>query len=50
MALLSRTACGLLLLLLLGGLAVALTMNAFSRLTLLASGAVLLLVTLLATN
>ena len=32
------------------GLAVALAMNAFRRLTMLASGAVLLLVTLLATN
>ena len=48
---LSGTACGLLLLLvLLGGLAVALAMNAFPRLALLALGAVPLLVTLLATN
>ena len=47
---LSGTACGLLLLLPLGGLAVALAMNAFPRLGLLASGAVALLVTLLATK
>ena len=50
---LSGTACGLLLLLLLlllGGLAVALAINAFPRLALLALGAVPLLVTLLATN
>ena len=52
---LSGTACGLLLLLLLllllpGALAVALAMNAFPRLSLLALGAVPLLVTLLATN
>ena len=49
---LSGTACGmlLLLLLLLGGLAVALAMNAFPRLALLHLGAVPLLVTLLATN
>ena len=48
---LSGTACGLLLLLLLlGGLAVALAMNAFPRLALLALGVVPLLVTLLATN
>ena len=50
---LSVTACGLLLLLmllLLGVLAVALAMNAFPRLTLLALGAVPLRVTLLATN
>ena len=47
---LSGTACGLLLLLLLGGLAVALAMNAFLRLALLALGTVPLLVTLLATN
>ena len=47
---LSETACGLLLLLVLGGVAVALAMNAFPRLALLALGAVPLLVTLLATN
>ena len=49
---LSGTACGLLLLLLLllGGLAVALAMNTFPRLALLALGAVPVLVTLLATN
>ena len=48
---LSGIDCGLLLLLLLlGGLAVALAVNAFSRLALLALGAVPLLVTLLATN
>ena len=47
---LSGTACGLLVLLVLGGLAVALVMNAFPRLVLLALGAVTLLVTLLATN
>ena len=51
---LSGTACGLLLLLLmlllLGVLAVALAMNAFTRLALLALGAVPLLVTSLATN
>ena len=49
---LSETACGLLLLLLLllGSLAVALAMNAFPRLALLHLGAVPLLVTLLATN
>ena len=48
---LSETACGLLLLLLLlGGLVVALAMNAFPRLSLLALGAVPLLVNLLATN
>ena len=46
----SGTACGLLLLLLLGGLAVALAMNAFPRLARLALGVVPLLVTLLATN
>ena len=44
---LSGTVCGLLLLC--GGLAVALIMDAFPRLTLLASGAVPLLVSLLAT-
>ena len=43
---LSGTTCGLLL----GGLAVALAMNAFPRLALLALGAVPLLVTLLATS
>ena len=48
---LSGTACGLLLLLLLlGVLALALAMNAFPRLAPLALGAVPLLVTLLATN
>ena len=48
---LSGTACGLLLLLLLlGGLAVALALNAFPRLALLALGAVPVLVTLIATN
>ena len=51
---LSGTDCGLLLLqlmlLLLGVLAVALAMNAFPRLALLALGAVPLIVTLLATN
>ena len=49
---LSGTACGLLLLLLLllWGMALALAMNAFPRLTLLALGAVPLLVTLLATK
>ena len=51
---LSKAACGLLLLLLLllllGVLAVALAMNAFLRFALLALGAVPLLVTLLATN
>ena len=53
---LSGTACGLLLLLLLlmllllGVLAVALAMNVFLRLALLALGAVPLLVTLLATD
>ena len=48
---LSETACRLLLqLLLVGGLAVALAMNAFPRLALLALGAVPLLLTLLATN
>ena len=49
---LSGTACGLLLLLLVvvGVLAVALAMNAFPRLALLALGAVPSLVTLLATN
>ena len=51
---LCRTACGLLLLLLLmlllGVLAVALAMDAFPRLDLLALGSVPLLVTLLATN
>ena len=50
---LNGTACGLLLLLLLlllGVLAVALAMNAFPRLALLALGAVPLLVTLLATK
>ena len=49
---LSGTVCGLLLplLLLLGVLAVALALNAFPRLALLALGAVSLLVTLLATN
>ena len=44
---LSETVCGLLLLY--GGLAVALAMDAFLRLTLLALGAVPLLVSLLAT-
>ena len=44
---LSGAACGLLLLS--GGLAVALVMDAFRRLTLLTSGAVPLLVSLLAT-
>ena len=49
---LSGTACRLLLLLLLlrGGLTVALAMNALPRLALLAAGAVPLLVTLLAAN
>ena len=48
---LSGTACGLLLLLLLlGVLAVVLAVNAFPRLALLALGAIPLLVTLLATN
>ena len=48
---LSGTACGLpLLLLLLGVLAVTVTMNAFPRLALLVLGAVPLLVTLVATN
>ena len=48
---LSGTACGLLLLLLLlGGLAVALAMTTFPRLALLALGAVPLLLTLLTTN
>ena len=47
----SGTACGLLLLMLLiGGLSVALAMNAFPRLVLLALGLVPLLVTLLAPN
>ena len=46
----SGTACELLLLLLLGGLSVALAMNAFPCLGLLALGLVPLLVTLLATN
>ena len=46
---LSGTACGLLLLLLLGGLAVALAMNAFPCLALLALGLVPLLA-ILATN
>ena len=45
---LSGTDCGLLLLL--GGVAVALVMNAFPRLALLTLGAVPLLVTLLAAN
>ena len=45
---LSWTDCGLLLLLL-GSMAVVLAMNAFPRFTLLASGAVSLLLTLLAT-
>ena len=49
---LSGIACGLLMLLLLlhGGLVVALAMNAFPRVALLALGAVPLLVTLLVTN
>ena len=48
---LSETACGLLLLLLLlGGLVVALAMNAFPRFALLALEAVPFVVTLLATN
>ena len=47
---LNKIACGLLLFLLLGSLAVALAMNAFPRLALPALGAVPLLVTLLATN
>ena len=47
---LSRTSCGLLPLLLPGGMAVALARNAFHRLALLALGAVPLLVTLLSTN
>ena len=47
---LSGIAWGSLLLLLVGGLALALAMNAFPRLVLLALGPVPLLVTLLATN
>ena len=47
---LTGTACGLLLLLLIQGLAVAPAMNAFPRLALLALGAVPLFVTLLALN
>ena len=49
---LSGTACRLLLplLLLLGGLAVALAMNVFPRVVMLVLGSVLLLVTLFATN
>ena len=47
---LSGTACGLLLLLRLGDLAVALAMNALPRLALLALEAVSLLVTMLATS
>ena len=45
---LSRTACGLLLLY--GGLVVALAMDTFPRLSLLALGAVTLIVVLLATH
>ena len=47
---LSGIACGLLLLLLLGGVDVALAVNAFPRFVLLALGAVPLLVSLLVTN